>query len=348
MNSSTSTPITVLCGFLGSGKTTLLNHLLSQSGNQKVAVIVNEFGAVNIDASLVVKTDEKTIELSNGCICCTLRGDLLEAVHELLETRELDAIFIESTGIGEPLPIAQAFCLTPEELDLEPGIPNLIGRVHVDALITVVDSAQFFELWNRKDTIEDDEQTRGYGELLAEQIEFANVLVLNKTDLTSSADLGKLRSFVRTLNLGATLLESERGRVPLEQVTNTGLFDMEAMQDSDAWHAELEKVHTPEAETYGLGTYIFRSSVPFDEAALWDVLQAGLPKNILRSKGWVAYAGNPTAHLWNHAGRLMSLEAAGEWFEPAEAFTELVFIGEKLEGAEIESLLEGALSRELV
>lgn len=354
--SSLSIPITILCGFLGSGKTTLLNQLLTQfegqnigrntgqnMGLKKVVVIVNEFGAVNIDAGLVVKTDEKTIELSNGCICCTLRGDLLEAVDELIRTRDLDAIFIESTGIGEPLPIAQAFCLSPEDLELEAHIPNLVGKVHVDALITVVDSAQFFELWNRRETLEGDEQARGYGELLAEQLEFANIIVLNKTDLADSAELNKLRAFVSKLNPGARILQTVRGNAPLEQLIHTDLFDMEELQNQQAWHDELEKEHTPESESYGLNTYIYRSSLPFDEAALWEILERGLMPNILRSKGWIAYHGNPLAHVWNHSGRLMVLEPAGEWNPDQEPFSEIVFIGEALEGEAIEGLLEAAL-----
>lgn len=340
-----SVPITILCGFLGSGKTTMLNALLAQQDHtQRIAVIVNEFGAINIDASLVVHTDEKTIELSNGCICCTLRGDLLEAVDELLNTRQLDYIFIESTGIGEPLPIAQAFCLSPDMLSLDDDIPNLLGRVHVDALITVVDSVQFFELYQRPSTIDGDDQGRGYGELLAEQIEGANILILNKTDLVDAEQLQRVESFVSTLNPKAKILHTAFGKVPTAEVLHSELFDFEEMQNTNAWIEELSKEHTPESESYGLNTYIYYGDQPFDEDALWELLQGGLPKNILRSKGWVAYQNNPMAFVWNQAGRLMSLEPAGDWYNPEEAHTELVFIGEQLNPEEIDAFLTPALA----
>lgn len=337
-----SIPITVLCGFLGSGKTTLLNHLLNHTRDRKIAVIVNEFGAVNIDASTIVHTDEKTIELSNGCICCTLRGDLLEAVHDLLQTRELDHIVIESTGIGEPLPIAQSFCLTPEELDLDPSIPNLLGKVHIDAMVTVVDSAQFFEMYHRPGTIEGDDLERGYGQLLQEQLEFANILILNKQDVANPQDVQKLEELVAITNPKARVLKSTKGVVPAEDILNVGLFDFEEMSKLDAWMLELEKEHTPESEEYGLGTYIFRSFDPINLDRLYEVLEQGLPRNIIRSKGWV-YSGHSTAILWNHTGRFMTLEPLGEWNNPAEAFTELVFIGQNLDPAEIDALLSVTL-----
>ena len=335
-----SIPITVLCGFLGAGKTTLMNHLLANQSGKKVAVIVNEFGEVNIDASLVVHTDEKTVELSNGCICCTLRGDLLEAVDILLRERELDMILIESTGIGEPLPIAQAFCLTPEELELEEGIPDLSGRVHVDAMITVVDAAQFFELWMRKETIPGDDAERGFGELLAEQIEFADIVVLNKLDVADPENVAKLRSLIGLTNPRAKILDSVRGELPISELLDVRLFDAERLMQMDAWTEELEKEHVPESEEFGLSSYVYRSHVPFDNKRLTRALRAGLPRNIIRSKGWVDIRGSGGATLWNHTGRFLALELAGEWNEPSDAFTEVVFIGTDLDTSAVDALME--------
>lgn len=343
MSNSKKIPITVLCGFLGSGKTTLLNHLLSKSSGLRIAVIVNEFGAVNIDAGLVVQTHEKMIELSNGCICCTLRGDLLIAVDELLNTYDLDAIFIESTGIGEPLPIAQAFCLEPEMLELEPEIPNLIDRVYVDALITVVDSAQFFDLWNRRSTIDGDDQGRGYGELLSEQIEFANIILLNKTDLVDETELKKLSAFIAKLNPKAMIEHTIQGVLSIDNFFNKQLFKIDDFNNQQAWFDELNKEHMPESEAYGLSTYILKPNAPFDENRLWESLQRGLPPNILRSKGWVAFHDNPLAYVWNHSGRLMTLDPVGYWTEGQEPASQIVFIGEHLDPLAIEAFLAPAL-----
>jgi len=336
---SRSVPITVLCGFLGAGKTTLMNRLLANQDGRRIAVIVNEFGEVNVDASLVVRTDEKTIELSNGCICCTLRGDLLEAVDALLRERDLDLILIESTGIGEPLPIAQAFCLTPEELELEDGIPDLTGRVHVDAMITVVDSAQFFELWMRRDTVPGDDAQRGFGELLAEQIEFADIVVLNKLDVADPENVAKLRGLIGITNPRARILESVRGELPVHDLLDVRLFDAERLMQMDAWMEELGKEHVPESEAFGLSSYVYRSHVPFDDARLSDALRSGLPRNVIRSKGWIDIAGSAGATLWNHTGRFLSLELAGEWNDPGDAFSEIVFIGTDLDPDGIDALM---------
>ena len=189
------TPITILTGFLGSGKTTLLNHILANSSGKKIAVIVNEFGEVNIDAKLVKHTTEELIELSNGCICCTLRGDLIEEVDKILNENDIDSIVIESTGIGEPIPIAQAFYIHPEILEANPDLPDIQDKVYVDAIITVVDSPQFFEMYERESLIPEDDFGRGYSQLLAEQIEGADILLLNKIDKTPENEIKNSKSF---------------------------------------------------------------------------------------------------------------------------------------------------------
>ena len=294
----------------------------------------------------MVKTDEQTIELSNGCICCTLRGDLLEAVDTLLRERELDHILIESTGIGEPLPIAQSFCLPPEALALEPKVPDLTGRVRVDAMITVVDAAQFFELWNSEAEIETenaDEVGRSFGELLAEQLEFADIVVLNKLDLAAPDEVQRLRELVALTNPRARVLEAERGRLPAAELLDVGLFDLEASMSLAAWADELGKEHIPESEEFGLSSFVYRRTVPFDHERLLNLLQRGLPRTIIRSKGWADF-GSGTATLWNHVGRQLALEELGPGSPPELAQTELVFIGQHLDRAALEALLDSALA----
>jgi G3E family GTPase len=338
-----TTPITVLCGFLGSGKTTMLNNLLKNSAGKKLAVIVNEFGEVNIDAGMVTHTTEQMIELSNGCICCTLRGDLIEAVDDILRTREVDGIVIESTGIGEPLPIAQAFYVEPELLALKPELPNLRGRAKVDAVITVVDAAQFFDLYERDGLLEDDQNERGFGQLLAEQIEGADVIVINKIDLADDEMLDKLEEFLGLTNPRAKLIFTEHGDVPLEEVMNTGLFNLSVAEQSPTWIYELANVHGSEAEEYGISAFVYKNKRRFDEQKLIKTLERGLSPNLLRSKGWVALEGSNSAFLWNQAGKQLSFQQFGEWTSPEHIQNEIVFIGTDLDEERITAMLDKAL-----
>ena len=336
-------PITILCGFLGSGKTTLLNHILKHNKGRRIAVIVNEFGKVNVDAKLVQHTSEKMIELSNGCICCTLRGDLIEGVHGLIQEHNIDHIVIESTGIGEPIPIAQAFYVQPELLALEPGIPNIQNRVYVDSVITVVDSSQFMEMYQRNSTVEGDDFNRGYGQLLAEQIEGADILILNKADQATESQIQTLKELFSTMNPRGIHYEAEYGQIDASKILRTGIFDIQTAEQSSLWVAELDKEPGSEADEYGIETFVYTTSERFDENKLVGMLENGLPENIFRSKGLIAIEGSDAALLWSQAGKYLKFDQIGRFQDPVNAKSEIVFIGQGLNRKWIKEKLDSAL-----
>ncbi len=315
-------PVTVLSGFLGAGKTTLLNHVLQNREGLRVAVIVNDMSEVNIDARLVKagggalsRVDEKLVELSNGCICCTLREDLLLEVSRLAREGRFDYLLIESTGISEPLPVAETFTFEDESGQ------RLSDVARLDTLVTVVDALHFLRDWNAADDLAArglaaaDEDERTVVDLLVEQVEFADVLVLNKLDLVPAEEAARLQDILRKLNPGAALVPAERGRVPLTAVLNTGRFDFERARRSPGWLRELRGEHTPETETYGIRSFVFRSRVPFHPARLWDFIH-GSWMGVLRSKGffWLA-SRNDIAGVWAQAGGACSFEPGGVWWD---------------------------------
>lgn len=316
-------PVTVLSGFLGAGKTTLLNHVLHNKEGLKVAVIVNDMSEVNIDAQLVRKentlhrTEEKLVEMSNGCICCTLREDLLLEVEKLAREERFDYLLIESSGISEPLPVAQTFTYQ----DTANGI-DLSNISRLDTLVTVVDCFNFGKDFSSIDTLQDRHVTgmqddyRTIVNLLTDQVEFANVIVLNKTDLVTGKQLGTLKAIIHTLNPNAHLIESSFGTVPLAAILNTNLFDFETTSQSAGWIEELNKPHhTPETEEYGISSFVFRSRRPFHPERFWHYLNTGWPVNILRSKGifWLA-SRTGDAINFSQAGGSLRAEQAGVWW----------------------------------
>lgn len=315
-------PVTVLSGFLGSGKTTLLNHILHHKAHLKVALIVNDMSEINIDARSVQstqalsRTEEKLVEMSNGCICCTLREDLIAEVEKLAKEDRFDYLIIESTGISEPIPVAQTFSY----VDAAMGI-DLSRFSRLDTMVTVVDCFNFKkdfgtnELLLDRDWVDNHADRRTIVNLLTDQIEFANVILLNKTDLISEADLKLIRAVIRKLNPSAKQIETSFSKVDLSEILDTGLFDFEESSQGAGWIRELNTEHEPETEEYGISSTVFRSARPFHPERLWDYLNVSFPNNVLRTKGLFWLAPMPDRALnFSQAGGSLKVETAGTWW----------------------------------
>lgn len=314
-------PVTVLSGYLGAGKTTVLNHVLNNRNGLKVAVIVNDLSEVNIDAELIKeggglsRTNEKLVEMSNGCICCTLREDLLREVEKLAREGRFDYILIESTGVGEPVPVAQTFTY----IDEEHGI-DLTRFCRLDCMVTVVDAYRFWHDFSSGDTLLDRDQavgeddTRDVVDLLVDQIEFCDVLLLNKCDMVEEEALLELEAVLRKLQPRARLIRTERGRVEPSAILNTGLFDFDEASVSAGWLRELEKpAHTPETEEYGISSFVYERSRPFHPGRLLAWM-SDWPEEIVRAKGMVWLASrNEMAQNLSQAGPSIQFGPAGYW-----------------------------------
>ncbi len=316
-------PVTVLSGFLGAGKTTLLNHILHNKAGLKVAVIVNDMSEVNVDARLVAeqnvlsRTEEKLVEMSNGCICCTLREDLMFEVEKLASEGRFDYLLIESTGISEPVPVAQTFSFVDEEKGID-----LSRFSYIDTMVTVVDCFNFFNDFGTNELLRDRALTDMEGDyrtivnLLTDQIEFANVIILNKTDLVDPQTVGLLKAALTKLNPGARIISSEFGRIDPSEILNTQIFDFEEAQNSAGWQKELaNEAHTPETEAYGISSFVFRDQRPFHPGRWWKFLNEEYPEGVIRAKGlfWLASRPNDAINF-SQAGGSSRIEKAGVWW----------------------------------
>ena len=367
-------PVTVLSGFLGAGKTTLLNHVLNNREGLRVAVIVNDMSEVNIDASLVrdggaklSRTDERMVEMTNGCICCTLREDLMIEVDRLAAEGRFDHLLIESTGIGEPMPVAATFSFRDEDGR------SLNDVATIDTMVTVVDAANFLRDFDSKQNLTDrrmgvsDEDERTIVDLLTDQIEFASVIVINKCDLVSEPEAARLEGILHHLNPDARTMRVSRGRVDLAAVVGTGLYEEGAASQMPGWAKELEGDHTPETEEYGIGSFVYRRRKPFHPQRLVAAISTGM-NGVVRSKGYIWIASRPRhCGIWAQAGASLQIDSSGIWFaavdrehwpddpatrdwvdgnwdaEVGDCRQEIVFIGVAMDREGIEEVLDAAL-----
>lgn len=363
MTSHKKLPVTVLSGFLGAGKTTVLSHILNNRQGRKVAVIVNDMSDINIDSAIVKNevslshSEEKLVEMSNGCICCTLREDLLLEVDKLAKEGRFDYLVIESTGISEPLPVAETFTFADED-----GV-SLSDVSTLDTMVTVVDAVNFLNDYDEAQSLQDkgeslgDEDERSVADLLVDQVEFADVILVSKTDLVDAPTLERLTAILKTLNTSASIVPIQNGQVNLDHVLNTGLFDFEKVQQAPGWLQEMRGEHVPETEEYGIGSFSYVARKPFHPEKFYQFLhgtdQYG---KLIRSKGYFWLASRPEfAGQWSQAGGIARYGFGGmfwksvpkeswptdeaylesiqkNWVEPfGDMRQELVFIGQSLD-----------------
>lgn len=377
-NTLTKLPVTVLSGFLGAGKTTVLSNILNNRQDRKVAVIVNDMSEINIDSAIVQsevslnRSEEKLVEMSNGCICCTLREDLLEEVTKLAQDGRFDYLVIESTGISEPLPVAETFTFADEN-----GV-SLSDVADLDTMVTVVDAVNFLKDYEEAKYLqetgeslgEDDE--RSVADLLADQVEFADLILISKTDLATPAEVERLTAILKTLNTDARIIPISHGQVDLDEVLNTGLFDFERAQQAPGWLKEMRGEHVPETEEYGIGSFTYEARRPFNPEKFHQFLHStDRYGKLIRSKGYFWLATRPQfAGQWNQAGGIARYGFAGmfwkavpkedwptdpdylasikkQWVEPfGDMRQELVFIGQGLDQKAMTKALDKCLLNE--
>ncbi|WP_151549042.1 MULTISPECIES: GTP-binding protein [Corynebacterium] len=321
-----TTPVTVLSGFLGAGKTTLLNHLLHDARERKIAVIVNDFSEINIDADLIAKGshlergEERFVELSNGCICCTLREDLVDSVGELARSRRFDHIVIESTGISEPMPVAATF-----EWTFDDGT-RLCDVAPINSMVTLVDASSFITQLQRGASFDENDE-RTIADLLVEQTEFADLILITKTDIAGEAATGATIEAVRAMNPRARIVPVTHGEIAADAILDSALYDVQTAATYQGYTEELANPHTPETEEYGISSVVFRGDRPFDRERLVQALRN--TTGLVRSKGhcWLADRLE-MAHVWSQAGPNLTIQPAAPWASAGVApSNEVVLIG---------------------
>jgi G3E family GTPase len=378
MSQNNKLPVTVLSGFLGAGKTTVLSHILNNREGRKVAVIVNDMSEINIDSAILQNevslnhSEEKLVEMSNGCICCTLREDLLLEVEKLAKENRFDYLVIESTGISEPLPVAETFTFADED-----GI-SLSDVSKLDTMVTVVDAVNFLNDYDEAKGLKEkgehlgDEDDRSVADLLVDQVEFADVILISKTDLVDVSTLERLTAILKTLNTSATIIPIQNGEVKLDNVLNTGLFDFEKAQQAPGWLKEMRGEHVPETQEYGIGSFSYMARRPFHPEKFYHFLHnTEKYGKLIRSKGYFWLATRPEfAGQWSQAGGIARYGFGGmfwksvpkeewptdetymesiqkNWVEPfGDMRQELVFIGQGLDKNKVIAALDSCLLSE--